>query len=143
MVGKRQEPPGNCSLRVAPELTEKVQQHRFIIASMVRTWTKISRLNPASDVATQDTGLDCPQGNSKGGGTNQAGGSKCNGGSNQKSQKERPPPRNKKFYCALHKDVTGHTCYSWSCTGLKYTPTQRESNCYEKTEIAINAEEIV
>ena len=41
---------------MALELKEKDQLHRFIIASMVMTRTKISRLNPALDAATQDIG---------------------------------------------------------------------------------------
>ena len=60
---------------------------------------------------------NCPQGGSKGGSSNTGGGKKNDGA---KTQKERQPPRNKKFHCALHKDIPNRGCSSWNCTGLKY-----------------------
>ena len=62
---------------------------------------------------------DCTQG-SKGGGARTGGGK--SGTTVQKTTKDRQPPRNKKFHCALHKGAQGKNCFSWSCTALKYTP---------------------
>ena len=45
-------------------------------------------------------------------------------GKESKQQKDRIPPKHKKFHCALHKDTPGKWCHTWSCTALKYTPVE-------------------
>ena len=68
---------------------------------------------------------NCPQSSPKGQNQNLntgGGRSSRSGSTGSKQQKDRLPPRNKKFHCALHKGTPGKGCYSWSCTALKYQP---------------------
>ena len=64
---------------------------------------------------------DCKKGSPKNsnGGYKQTGGGKSLGA---RGQKDRAPPRNKKYHCAFHKGLPGRACSSWSCAALKYSP---------------------
>ena len=64
---------------------------------------------------------DCSKESPKAGGS----GSKATGGgkaSVNRQQKDRQPPKNKRFHCAYHKGLPGRFCSTWSCNAMKYIP---------------------